>query len=70
MFNTIKVVNKEDWTGIRNQKYVRKSPYRNMKNMVPFLESKNPEDIVLLLELREIGSKERSQENIQLSMGV
>lgn len=40
-----------------------------MKNMVPFLESKSPEDIVLLLELREMGSKERSQENIQLSEG-
>lgn len=70
MFNTIKVVNKEDWTGIRNQKYVRKSHYRNMKNMVPFLESKNPEDIVLLLELREIGSKERSQENTSFQKGV
>lgn len=37
-----------------------------MKNMVPCLESKSPEDMVLPLELREMGSKERSQENIQL----
>lgn len=36
-----------------------------MKNMVSFLESKSPEDTVLLLELRDIESKERSQENIQ-----
>lgn len=33
-----------------------------MKNMVPFLESKNLEDRVLLLELKEIGSKEITRE--------
>ena len=37
-----------------------------MKNMVPLLECKNPEDTVLLVELREIESKEKSQESIQL----
>ena len=33
-----------------------------MKNMVPFLESKSLEDRVLLLELKEIGSKEITRE--------
>lgn len=37
-----------------------------MKNMILFLKSKSPEDIALLLELREIESKERSKENMQL----
>lgn len=53
---------KNDWTEIRNQKYIRKSHHRNMKNMVPFLESKSLEDRVLLLELKEIGSKEITRE--------
>lgn len=37
-----------------------------MKKMVPFLESKSPEDIAFLVELRERESKEKSQENIQV----
>lgn len=37
-----------------------------MKNMVPFLESKSLEDRVLLLELKEIGSKEITREYADL----